>query len=449
MEGLIGWGMDDIPLVFVLVHGNNGDAGDWLHIVEGIQHHGGLGGGGDGGDGRRECHTFCFSTHSGNKTLIGVEGLAVALEEELNQYLCNSKTLSMAGRIRVYFIGHSLGGLVIRAALPSILQRMQQLIPWGYCSIATPHLGVARPGGSWVKWLWKNAVENTCKNFYAQTGSDLVYHSVHTHQHSLEETLLYRLADPQGPYMQALAKFEHRTLVSAPFYDMLVPYCTASMRSWHPYSEDELEELEGDTKCSVWGYSRSFSPEHEKVIARFARATAAGRPDEEPPADEAAVIDLEEGWQADRHRFSKWPVRVMGNVSQMPFRRLDVHLQCASRWQVHDGFLKKVFLFSALWLCSLGLCRNSAISSPMLAQQGISLLNCWLRSLRWTPRLIGYKRRVYRVSSLASGRQHENNDKSHAFRRLGRPGLATASATDMAMRFSRPSSNENEAGWLA
>lgn len=116
--------------------------------------------------------------------------------------------------------------------------------------------------------------------------------------------------------------------------------------------------MEGDRPCCIWGYSRSFTPKHEEVIRRFARPSAAGRPDETPPDGQEVVIDLGDGWQADRHRFSKWPgtVRFSGympylissppalltkHVSEIEFRRLDVQLNVKSRWQVHDGFLKK------------------------------------------------------------------------------------------------------------
>ncbi len=57
----------------------------------------------------------------------------------------------------------------------------------------------------------------------------------------MEETLLYQLSDEF--YLHALGRFEYRTLVASPFYDMLVPYSSASCNLWHPYDEGELEAV--------------------------------------------------------------------------------------------------------------------------------------------------------------------------------------------------------------
>lgn len=189
-------------LLIILVHGNNGSPSDWNHVVSSLESTlCGING--------RTTHFYRFSSHAGSKTLVGVEQLGCALVDEIIAYIMENMNGMRGRRIRLYFIAHSLGGLVTRAALPRLLDELgkQQYdaVPWGFCSIVSPHMGVNRAGGGPFKWLWKNAVESVCQNFYNQTGSDLTFHSVETHEHTLEETLLVRLADPQGPFAQGKA----------------------------------------------------------------------------------------------------------------------------------------------------------------------------------------------------------------------------------------------------
>jgi hypothetical protein len=244
---------------------------------------------------------------------------------------------------------------VSRFAIPLLLEKEPRFVPLGYCSIASPHMGVQRPGGGPLKSLWKHMIHGVCKNMYQQTGSDMTFQAIELHNARLEDTLLYRLSDPQGVYMQALSKFPHRTLVASPFHDMLVPYCTASGNAKHPYDEDEFFDSITEQPCIVWGYSRSFTVEQEQLLLAFARPGSAGRPEEDLP--DYSPIPKESGWYTDRYSFSLWPGRVMENFNTLSFRRLDGKaklLLCV----FHVVYLFPIFSFIR---CSYSLERSRCI----------------------------------------------------------------------------------------
>ena len=307
--------------LFILVHGNNGTGADWDPLVARARSRG------------FEGHFLQSIVFEEKKTRVGVEKLGVQLAEEVGEYV--ERNLTETRRISVYFIAHSLGGLVCRAALPGILQLDERIVLKGLLTICSPHLGVCRPGGGVFKFFWKHATEGVCRHWYGQTGQDLTFHSHAEGKFVVRGSLLQRLADPEGEFMQALSQVEARTLIASPFYDMVVPYCTASGSPHHPYNAEESDE---NALLQVWGFSGFENALHQKLIEPLAHSNACGRPDvilQDPE-------ELEEsGWQSDHHRFLKYPVSVASDFNSLSYRRLDVSIQVHSRWQVHDSYLKK------------------------------------------------------------------------------------------------------------
>jgi alpha-beta hydrolase superfamily lysophospholipase len=93
-----------------------------------------------------------------------MEFIVVCLAEFIAQQL------SGAADIRLYMFAHSLGGLVARCAAPSLLEREPRLVPIGLCTLVSPHLGVARPGGTSIfsaKSLWKLSTEHGERSNFA------------------------------------------------------------------------------------------------------------------------------------------------------------------------------------------------------------------------------------------------------------------------------------------
>jgi len=141
---------------------------------------------------------------------------AEALEEIKNE-------LAMGQLVRLHVVGHSMGGLVLRAALPIIRNELAGLASGGchvefghYVSLSTPHLGIQ---SSWRAplQLWRNLC-----SFSAFITQQLVQLSVQDRA-SDKPPFLVALSDPEGPYMEVLSLFQHRTCVTMASGDALIP----------------------------------------------------------------------------------------------------------------------------------------------------------------------------------------------------------------------------------
>ena len=82
------------------------------------------------------------------------------LSEEVHQYIRESCPGSNLGRLT--FIGHSLGGLIIRSALPHLEKYKDKM--YGYLSLCSPHLGYMYKSsklfsaGMWIMKKWKKSI---------------------------------------------------------------------------------------------------------------------------------------------------------------------------------------------------------------------------------------------------------------------------------------------------
>lgn len=89
---------------------------------------------------------------------------------------------------RLTFIGHSLGGLIIRAALPYLEKFKEKM--HGYLTLCSPHLGYMYKSsklfnaGMWVLKKWR---KSTCLSQLAMTDSK-----------ELEKTALFELSKSEG-----------------------------------------------------------------------------------------------------------------------------------------------------------------------------------------------------------------------------------------------------------
>ena len=159
-------------VLLYFVHGNNGTAEDWKFVIPKAQEQ------------LPNVFIKASSCNEGSKTLKGVEALANDLISEIVDYTSNA--LSNFAEIHLYFVSHSLGGLVVRYSLPGLVQAIPKIRLYGYCSIASPHIGVLRHGGSLIKAAWKGSIESVCKNLFQQTGLDLALKSeAHDHGNTL------------------------------------------------------------------------------------------------------------------------------------------------------------------------------------------------------------------------------------------------------------------------
>jgi hypothetical protein len=109
------------------------------------------------------------------------------------------------------FIGHSLGGLIIRAALPYLEKFKDKM--HGYLSLCSPHLGYMYKSskifnaGMWILKKWKKSVALSQLSM--------------TDNKDLEKTVLFELSRVDG-----FAWFKHIIFVSS-FQDQYAPFDSA------------------------------------------------------------------------------------------------------------------------------------------------------------------------------------------------------------------------------
>ena len=109
------------------------------------------------------------------------------------------------------FIGHSLGGLIIRASLPYLDKFKDKF--HGYLTLCSPHLGYMYKSskifnaGMWILKKWR---KSTCLSQLSMTDNK-----------DLEKTALFELSKYEG-----LSWFKHIILVSS-FQDQYAPFDSA------------------------------------------------------------------------------------------------------------------------------------------------------------------------------------------------------------------------------
>jgi hypothetical protein len=132
------------------------------------------------------------------------------LASEVRAYLTSQGNV---GYLKLSFIGHSLGGLIVRAAIPE-LQEYQYALN-AYMSLGTPHLGYVESGstliatGLWVLQTWGRSL--ALKQLAGKDGKKIT------------DTLLWKLA-----VNQSLARFRSVLLVAS-HQDSYVPYDSARL----------------------------------------------------------------------------------------------------------------------------------------------------------------------------------------------------------------------------
>ena len=226
-------------------------------------------------------------------------------EAEKEMFMINSSRMA-ADFIRtgsqplpMTIIGHSLGGLYGRNAtgwlfnhgfFPQLEGGMENplapLIPHGYISICTPHLGSRRPGGSLARATWKTMVHTVLNHINGQTGIELlledhVNHSYNQNSSRIQATtakpdapLLSVMTEPHSIYVEGLNLFKKKTLIAITHYDTLVPYASAAIVGHNPYAMP----LQRKTFAVVGSYG--FSYEHSLSIEPYQDPSLSSATDE-------------------------------------------------------------------------------------------------------------------------------------------------------------------------
>lgn len=126
---------------------------------------------------------FLCATSNEDMTDGEIEDMGVRLSEEVRSYIkewCPGPNLG-----RLSFIGHSLGGLIIRAALPYLEEYKDKMHL--FMTFSSPHLGYLYNPNKIIDaglWLLKKWKKSTCLGQLSLTDNK-----------NYEETLIYRLSE--------------------------------------------------------------------------------------------------------------------------------------------------------------------------------------------------------------------------------------------------------------
>ncbi|KEP64413.1 UNVERIFIED_CONTAM: serine esterase (DUF676) protein [Hammondia hammondi] len=142
---------------------------------------------------------FLCSSANQDHTEGDIETMGKRLADEVHAHI--QESFSLEGLARLSFIGHSLGGVIIRAALPHLIR------PYGsrfflYLSLSSPHFGFVKSKSRLVSlgvWLLKKWRKSVC--LQQLTLSDAKDYS---------SAFLYRLSRRPG-----LSEFQHICLVAS------------------------------------------------------------------------------------------------------------------------------------------------------------------------------------------------------------------------------------------
>jgi hypothetical protein len=167
---------------------------------------------------------YLCSSFNEENTESSIFVLGKKLAEELANYLKDNCIVNLG---RVSFIGHSLGGLVIRAALPYLEDFSNKMHL--FLTLSSPHLGIYEGSSKLIRaGLW---VLNNFKKSESLKQLSLI------DSLNLEECALYKLA-----YEKGCEWFTHMVLVSSP-QDLYSPHYSSRIET-----SEELLKFGEDAK---------------------------------------------------------------------------------------------------------------------------------------------------------------------------------------------------------
>ncbi|CDW80262.1 serine [Stylonychia lemnae] len=146
--------------------------------------------------------------------------MGVRLSQEVNSYISQYCPGSSLGKIS--FIAHSLGGLIVRAALPFLEEHSDKM--YNYFTLSSAHLGYMFTQSKIVDagmWLLKTWRKSKCLQQLRMSDNK-----------NLEETTLYKLSEFKG-----LNWFKHIVLVSS-YQDSYAPFESARIQICNKAAND-------------------------------------------------------------------------------------------------------------------------------------------------------------------------------------------------------------------
>eukprot|EP00931_Biecheleriopsis_adriatica_P065720 TRINITY_DN40206_c0_g1_i1.p1 TRINITY_DN40206_c0_g1~~TRINITY_DN40206_c0_g1_i1.p1 ORF type:complete len:402 (+),score=82.99 TRINITY_DN40206_c0_g1_i1:29-1234(+) len=275
----------------------------------------------------------------------------------------HARSASGSTELTLHCIGHSMGGLIIRGALPKLLAELQDVpLELGhYISLSSPHMGIQAsfwvPSQAWRNLCWLS--RPLSKQLLQLAVQDVC---------SSGRPYLVELSDPGGDALQQLGRFRHRTCVTLACGDPLISlpsgsidpdislqghgFLEASFWTFDEHFESggsspfekklkavgkSAAKLAGDTSnkrglfsevvewlvylwALIWSLCRRVS-----TLSEPAKAQKYGKPSEaslsaskpEPPFSPSQL-----SWQVSKDLTCKYPLELLDGLTSVPWRRV-------------------------------------------------------------------------------------------------------------------------------
>lgn len=155
---------------------------------------------------------YLCSDYNENDTESSIYVLGEKLAKEVNDYLKENCVMQLG---RLSFIGHSLGGLIIRAALPHLEDFSEKMHL--FMSLCSPHLGIIEGCSKLIRaGLWVLNNFKKCESLKQLSFADAI---------NVEECAIFKLANEKG-----CEWFNHMVVVSSP-QDLYTPHYSARVET--------------------------------------------------------------------------------------------------------------------------------------------------------------------------------------------------------------------------
>jgi len=203
-------------------------------------------------------------TNAGNFTYDGIEVGGERVTQEIADELARLSSRGVSVK-KLSMVGYSLGGLVARYAIGILYAKgiFDTIEPINFTTFATPHLGVRSPLRGLHNHIWNVLGARTI----SMSGRQLFLID------SFRDTsrpLLSVLADPDSVFLQALSRFQSRSLYANIINDRSAVYYTTGISATDPfanlsavainYLDDQQVLVDQDNPVSFAGSDPSSAP---------------------------------------------------------------------------------------------------------------------------------------------------------------------------------------------
>jgi len=312
----------------IFAHGMAGTKDDWAAWVECL---------------RRRCPHWtlrpleCLRDHVKPIVGKGLDALATLAGDEILHAINEEEQLQQdyLGPLTLHCVGHSMGGLVLRAGLHKVFQEMPEVRAGVFLTLSTPHLGVQAGWGA-PEALWRNLscltafISPQCPQLAIQD------HSATGH----EPPFLVALADPEGPHIAALRRFQRRLCITMSHGDNLIPAASGIIwadKRWRKAQlpetavvgwgfEDHCEEMRAGYDDGFCSSSSSSNTDVSSSCARDGSCT----PNQIDHSDSFRTHHRRERsavWTKSTDGTSRFPRQILEGLDTLLWERLAVRLQ--------------------------------------------------------------------------------------------------------------------------